>query len=290
MIEFLLTDYKFDDIVLKQVKIIAVFIAKAIFRLSLVKFITRIIIERSRSHFIESRFWLAEWAIDKTAFREAIRRFEQIIRIVDDSSNDFSNNFILSSSDSSSDSSFIEDSSNRSQNRKRSTASLSHFFDTTEEVDKEKTSITMTQLSQKAWQQIKRDINQIVQAAMRNMSERSSELSKSSDSFDTNEVNNNDNDESLSTIKFAENIDYFDLEYLNSANNNFFIVIAKRHIFYRDVFIFIDRLKYLVKDSVDETRLRELLSDIFRDVNLKWYDTELILNEKNLFNEIFIDT
>ena len=54
-----------------------------------------------------------------------------------------------------------------------------------------------------------------------------------------------------SIIKFFENIDYFDSNYENSSNINIFIVNVERHNFYRDVFVFIDRLKNFAIDFVE---------------------------------------
>ena len=101
------------------------------------------------------------------------------------------------------------------------------------------------------------------------MSQKFAEFLKSSNSFDIDKFNDNDNNELSFVVKSTKNIDYFDFKYVNSSNINFFVIIVERYIFYRDVFIFIDRLKHLTKNFVDEIRLRKLLLNIFRDINLK---------------------
>ena len=54
-----------------------------------------------------------------------------------------------------------------------------------------------------------------------------------------------------SIVDSLKDIDYFDLKYENLFEKNVMIVIFDRHIFYRDVFIFIDRLKDLKKNFFD---------------------------------------
>ena len=54
-------------------------------------------------------------------------------------------------------------------------------------------------------------------------------------------------DTNKSIIDSTKNIDYFDSKYENSIDKNFSIIIFDRHIFYRDVFIFIDKFENLKK-------------------------------------------
>ena len=63
-------------------------------------------------------------------------------------------------------------------------------------------------------------------------------------------------DANKSIIDSAENIDYFDSEYSNSSNKNSFIMNSDRYIYYRDVYVFIDRLKNL-KQNFFDSRIKE---------------------------------
>lgn len=101
--------------------------------------------------------------------------------------------------------------------------------------------------------------------------QKSSKSSKLLDLFNVDEVNNNNNDnnKSFSIVRSTKNIDYFDFEYVNSSNINSFVVTVERYTFYRNVFIFIDRLKHLTKNFVNEIYLRELLLNTLRDINFK---------------------
>lgn len=51
-------------------------------------------------------------------------------------------------------------------------------------------------------------------------------------------------------IKFAKDIEYFDSIYENF--NNFSIINVERHIFYYNLYVFVDRLKNLTKEFVEE--------------------------------------
>ena len=77
-------------------------------------------------------------------------------------------------------------------------------------------------------------------------------------------------------IKFFENINYFDFIYMNNndSTSTIFIVNVDRHVFYRNVYVFIDRLKNLVNDFIDEQRVKNFLFDCFRNDVFIWYFVE----------------
>lgn len=82
-----------------------------------------------------------------------------------------------------------------------------------------------------------------------------------------NDVNDiEENSREISIIKFAKDIEYFDSIYENSSN--FFIVNVERHIFYRNSYVFVDRLKDLTKEFIEEQRIRKLVSNCLRDESL----------------------
>ena len=72
---------------------------------------------------------------------------------------------------------------------------------------------------------------------------------ESSNDFDLSNSSDNDeaddNDNQFKQFKFVKNIDYFDLDYKDAENA--FIVIVDKHVFYKNVYVFVDRLKNLIK-------------------------------------------
>ena len=87
-------------------------------------------------------------------------------------------------------------------------------------------------------------------------------------SFDENEENFDDNDDFnihrfASIIHFAKNVKFFNFDYENV--NNSVIVNADRHVFYKNVYIFNDKLKNLTKNFIDEQRMRKLILKCFRN-------------------------
>ena len=92
----------------------------------------------------------------------------------------------------------------------------------------------------------------------------------------------------IPAIKSSEDIGYFDPTYEDSGNSS--IVNAGRHIFYRDPYVFVDRLKDLARGSVGEQRIRELVPGCLRGGSLTWYSTELTDIEKDLYRDASLDT
>ena len=70
-------------------------------------------------------------------------------------------------------------------------------------------------------------------------------------------------------VKSTENIDYFDSTYKNSSYINSFIVTIDKHVLYRNIYIFIDRLRDLAKRASEEQRIREIIFACLRDESLK---------------------
>ena len=128
----------------------------------------------------------------------------------------------------------------------------------------------------------------MIQVSIRALSLDSSSLVESSNLVDIDASTANDEQPSL-IIKSAKDVRYFDSSYENNSNFTAFIVNVERHVFYRDVYVFVDRLKDLVKEFIDEQRIKKLVSDCFRDSSLIWYSTELIELEKNLLRDAIID-
>lgn len=58
-------------------------------------------------------------------------------------------------------------------------------------------------------------------------------------------------DADKSIINSTENIEYFDFEYEDFFDKNSFIMNFNRYIYYRDIYVFIDRLKNLKQNLFD---------------------------------------
>ena len=66
------------------------------------------------------------------------------------------------------------------------------------------------------------------------------------DNDDVNDFSNNDNNVNNDNNNLrVENVDYFDFDY-EINESNVFVINVERHIFYIDVYIFVDKLKKLI--------------------------------------------
>ena len=91
-----------------------------------------------------------------------------------------------------------------------------------------------------------------------------------------------------SVVDLSKNIEYFDSKYEDSFERNFIIVIFDRHIFYRDVFIFIDRLKNLKKNFFD-SKIKKYVAECMKNDILKWQFCELNSLKKKLLKYVTVD-
>ena len=80
----------------------------------------------------------------------------------------------------------------------------------------------------------------------------------------------------------SKNIDFFDSKYENSIHIDDSIVNVDRHVFYRDVYAFIDKLKNMTSLR-EKNKLRIVISQCLRDIVLIWHFAKLSNFEKNLF-------
>lgn len=78
-----------------------------------------------------------------------------------------------------------------------------------------------------------------------------------------NKIDNNNNNNDLFKVK---NVDYFDLKYFKDFN--VYIISVEKHVYYRDVFVFIDKLKNLIKQKSNKI-LKSLMLTCFRNKILK---------------------
>ena len=92
-----------------------------------------------------------------------------------------------------------------------------------------------------------------------------------------------------------KNDENFDVENNNKNQFNKFqkkkssmIVNVDRHVFYRNVYNFIDKLKEL-KQNFFEFKIKKFVSSCLRDEILIWHSIEFIEFEKNLFKNVNVD-
>ena len=102
-------------------------------------------------------------------------------------------------------------------------------------------------------------------------------------------VDSNIEDQTQSNERDSQNwkldkVEFFDLEYKDSSNVNSFIVNFERHVFYRDVYVFIDRVKNLTLMR-DFDKFRMIISQCFRDNALIWHFMKLSKMKKKLLRE-----
>lgn len=81
----------------------------------------------------------------------------------------------------------------------------------------------------------------------------------------------------------AEEVGYFDPEYQDAATGP--VVNAGKYIYYRDVFIFVDRLK----DLAARQDVKHVISSCFRGTALMWYSMELTELERDLLRDAELD-
>ena len=89
----------------------------------------------------------------------------------------------------------------------------------------------------------------------------------------------------------VKNVDFFDLDYDDDIVDNVdkSIKYFDKHIYYVDVYVFVDRLKNLVSLR-DENKLRIVLSQCLRDYAQKWHSLILFELKKNLLRIAFLVT
>ena len=78
-----------------------------------------------------------------------------------------------------------------------------------------------------------------------------------------NPVENDISDDNENGNLKAENVGFFDFDYEDFININVSVVNIEKYVFYRDVYVFIDRFKDLI-NLKKEDRVREILSTCLR--------------------------
>ena len=118
---------------------------------------------------------------------------------------------------------------------------------------------------------------------------RNKKTSNVSASFTSNANSNNNNSASTDDARISirkwtcENIEFFDLSIENIA----LVVNVEKHVFYRNIYAFIDRLKdMIVHRKLD--KLRNVISQCLREFVLIWHSTKLSDLKKNMLREAFL--
>ena len=97
----------------------------------------------------------------------------------------------------------------------------------------------------------------------------------SSNFFNSSKNENNiDNDNNNNEKWKSNDIEYFDSRFEKLTNTSNLIVNSNRYIFYRDIYVFVDRLKNLTSLR-DENKFRIVISQCFHDTILIWHSMKL---------------
>ena len=94
--------------------------------------------------------------------------------------------------------------------------------------------------------------------------------------------------DSRPVIKSSEDIGYFDPDYEDPSGKDSSIVTSGRHSFYRDVYVFTDRLKDLEKGS-SGAKIKEYISGCLKGGALRWQARELTELERDFLREATIE-
>ena len=84
---------------------------------------------------------------------------------------------------------------------------------------------------------------------------------------------------------------YFDSDYQNEKEYraiNGPVVNAGKHVYYRDIYMFVDRLKDVARQH-DGVRVRNVVTECLRGSALMWYSIELTELERDLLRDSDLD-
>ena len=99
----------------------------------------------------------------------------------------------------------------------------------------------------------------------------------------TQKNNNNDNEQSNTNEKewTCEKIEFFD----STMKKTTVVINVKKHVFYRDVYTFVDRLKNMTI-SKKSNKFKNIISQCFKEFALIWHSTKLSNLKKNVKRSI----
>ena len=106
-------------------------------------------------------------------------------------------------------------------------------------------------------------------------------------SFDDNLSDDNNNEDRETQNWKSDEIDFFDSEYEDV--NNALIINVDKHVFYRNVYAFTDKLKNIALLR-DENKFRIIISQCLRKSVLIWHFMKLFDVEKLLLRNAFVNS
>ena len=108
------------------------------------------------------------------------------------------------------------------------------------------------------------------------------------DDDDVNDFSNNDNNVNTDNNNLKiENVDYFDSDYeINESNVS--VINAERHVFYIDVYIFVDRLKKLTTRR-DNDKMQKIITVCLKNTALIWHFSEFIDMKRTFFRIVICE-
>ena len=232
-------------------------------------------IRTTRSTFIDqsdkNNFFFSKWVIDKSTLRLTIKIFLQVTV-------NYRNNFVKSRVTDLIEfefSTFFCEQSSKS-------ISSSHIIirnNMTTESSAETENIENISRSQ---QTKKKRINVIVAKSLNAyFSIRQSSTQAATKFQNFNKSNDNDQRQSMNEKEWTcEKIEFFN----SIVENTTVVVNVRKHVFYRDVYTFVDRLKNMII-SRDSDKLRNIISQCFRSFVLIWHSTKLSDLKKDMLKK-----
>ena len=208
--------------------------------------------------FNETRIWFDEWAINKTRFKKFVKTFQIIVSYFISISNDsiIENSSIFIEILNFTNNSSINDSSTITIESSTFVNNSSIFIKNstiTKKISRDDMIFNLFNFDFFDTQRLK--FAQIIVATLRR------NIFKSSfNSFNFLNSSNDDNNDNNNNEKWKSNdIEYFDSKFEKSINTNNSIINFDWYIFYRNVYVFVDRLKNLISLR-DENKFRIVIS------------------------------
>ena len=96
-----------------------------------------------------------------------------------------------------------------------------------------------------------------------------------------------DSNDFVSKLKI-EKVNFFDFEQKEKNKSFTIIVYSNKHVFYKNVYVFVERLQNMIKQH-NEKIIENLVIACLRDEILKWYIVEIDDDYRDLFRDVKFD-
>ena len=236
-------------------------------------------IKSSFRDFIENYSFSAEWIVDKNQFRTAIKRFLKNIvfhRLTFQKFKEFEKIFAVFSSIST---------KNKSLSSLKNSSSSENIFiiwsaivETDIEMSSQATFNNTHEFFSAQLANLFKFMSQVIDSKITELKENSAIESTNSHADTTNQLQRH-----IFKNWNAENIEFFD----SVAEETDFIINIDKHVFYRNVYTFTDRLKDMIVIKND-SKLKTIISQCFRESALIWHFIELTDLEKEILKDAFL--